>query len=332
MKDFVNCEGCHGSGNEHYGKGQIPNPIPDTKTCGQCHNPPSFDFPKFLLTRHSNQNNRPDKFFDQGKNGKEQAIIQKDKISLFKANRSNIVTKNERIEECSICHNYALGYPQFTKKISKGEIPQPEVSCGACHDAHIPKPSGNHLINVNTTIKVDRLSGLVISEFTPAEGRKVAYRNLKPYKIDEKGAQNPLDGIWTRGSSIARPYKIILSGEGILSNHLGISDRLSFFKGGFLNKVKPHQTIFISGQASTTVKLPSDAINAGSEVTVQATFDKVGFEIENVIDDNLIVFHISLHLQDYHIGHLLQILMLPLLIWHLFIGQRKQFTSTILSI
>ena len=285
QKDFVTCEGCHGSGLGHYGKGPIPNPIPDVKICGNCHTPPSFEVSKFLLTRHSNQNNKPGKFFDQNSNGKLQATAQKGEVSLFKSNRSSRVTQNERIEECSVCHNYALLYPQFMKKISQGNIPKHQVSCGACHDAHIPQPSSNQLLTVNTTVKVSRLSGTAVTAVTPVDGRKVSYRNFKPYKIAANGAQDPLDGVWTRGSAVTRPNQTILRGVGTLTNHEGISDRLKFSGGGFLDKVRPRQTVFISGQASATVKLPADAVNAGSEVTVQATLDRAGFRVESVIDE-----------------------------------------------
>ena len=284
-RDFVTCEGCHGGGSNHYGKGPIPNSIPDAKICGNCHKPPSFEIQKFLLTRHSNQNDKPGKFFDQGSNGKMQATTQKGEFSLFKSNRSSMVTQNERIEECSVCHNYALEYPQFTKKIAQGNIPKPQVSCGACHDAHIPKPNGNQPLTVSSTVKVTQLSGTAVTAATPVDGRKVSYRNFKPYKIDASGAQDTLHGVWTRGSAITRSNLTILRGIGTLSNHEGISDRLTFSQGGFLGKVRPHQTVFISGQASTTVKLPSDAVDAGSEITVRATLDRAGFEVEKVIDD-----------------------------------------------
>ncbi len=36
--DYVTCEACHGSGVGHFGIGAIPKPIPDAKTCSQCHN------------------------------------------------------------------------------------------------------------------------------------------------------------------------------------------------------------------------------------------------------------------------------------------------------
>jgi hypothetical protein len=204
------------------------------------------------------------------------------------------------MEECSGCHQYALGYPQNARKIARGNIPKHQVGCGACHDAHIPKPNGNQLLAVNTTVKVSRLSGAAVTAVTPVEGRKVAYRNLKPYKISAAGAQDPHNGTWTRGSAVTRPNLTILNGVGTLSNHDGISDRLTFSGGGFLEKVRPHQTIFISGQASATVKLPADAANAGSEVTVKATFDRAGFEVKKVVDDQTLDIKMTVTGKDTH--------------------------------
>ena len=56
--DYVSCEACHGNGLAHYGVGYIPVPIPQAKTCLQCHNEGS-EFPQqeYLLTSHSNKNN-----------------------------------------------------------------------------------------------------------------------------------------------------------------------------------------------------------------------------------------------------------------------------------
>ncbi len=299
-RDFVTCEGCHGNGSEHYGKGPIPNPIPDTKKCENCHKSPSFDIQKFSSTRHQNQNDNPGRFFDQGKNDTAQATTQKGEVSLFKSNRSSVVTQNERIEECSVCHNYALTYPQFSKKIAQGNIPKPAVNCGACHDAHIPKPDGNQLLTVDTTVRVNKLAGAAVTEVTPVEGRKVSYRNLKPYKISSSGAQDSYSGTWTRASGVTRPNLTILNGVGTLSNHEGISDRLTVPGGGFLKKVHRHQTVFISGQASATVKLPTDAADAGSEVTVKATFVKAGFEVEKVIDDQTLDIKVTVTGKDAH--------------------------------
>ncbi|PLX95418.1 MAG: hypothetical protein C0621_03625 [Desulfuromonas sp.] len=34
----VGCENCHGAGGEHFGVGPMPNPLPGSDTCGECHN------------------------------------------------------------------------------------------------------------------------------------------------------------------------------------------------------------------------------------------------------------------------------------------------------
>lgn len=282
-KDYVTCEGCHGSGLAHYGVGAIPTPIPQTKTCGSCHQPPYFEISEFLLTSHANSNRKPGKYFDQPVNGTGQArtTVSSELVSLFKSNQLSMVTRNERIEECSVCHNYALQYPQFRKKIAQRNMPNPEVSCGACHDSHIPAPSGNQLAMVGGIVKVSGLSGSTVTAVTPVDGRTVSYRNLKPYKINENGAWDK-NGIWMRGSAITAPNLPIIKGMGVLNSS---SDQLTFSGGGFSGRVQPHDTLFILGSASKTVNLPSDSINAGAPVTVQATL-LAGFPVKKVIDDH----------------------------------------------
>ena len=122
--DYVTCEGCHGSGAAHFGLGPIPNPIPQTKTCISCHTTGTgqvtFDSASFLLTSHANKNRKPGITFDQGIGLRGNATIRiagKGTVSLFKANDSR-VTRRERIEECSVCHAYALQYPGFQGKIA----------------------------------------------------------------------------------------------------------------------------------------------------------------------------------------------------------------------
>ena len=185
------------------------------------------------------------------------------------------MTKNERIEECSVCHNYALQYPQFRKKIAQGNFPNPQVSCGACHDSHIVGPSGNQPAIVDTTVKVTGITGSNVTAVTPVEGRKIFYVNNKPYKIDNNGAQDTVNGVWTRGSAFNRPQPVIVQGTGIVSNSSnGVADVFKYTTGGFLFAVRSGDTLFISGKASATVNLPADALNAGAPVTVEATLDK----------------------------------------------------------
>jgi len=295
IRDEVTCEGCHGSGVAHFGLGPIPTPIPQTETCGKCHKDPFFDINAFLLTAHANPDKKPGKFFDQKKNGTGHAKTSfpdlEETVFLFKADQQTFVTRNERIEECSVCHSYALWYPQFEKKIAQGNMPgKPQVGCGACHDAHIPGPSGNQLPKVSTTVAVSGLSGTTVTAVTPAEGREVTYRDLKPYKIGDNGAMNTLNGIWTRGSAFTRPNLTIVKGVGELSEGEGSPNRLRFEAGGFSGNVQPHDALFLSGQASKTAQLPDDAQNAGAEVTVQATLDRAGFAVESVVDNFTLSF------------------------------------------
>ena len=296
-KDYVSCEDCHGNGLAHYGVGYIPVPIPQAKTCIKCHNETS-EFPRqeYLLTSHSNQNNSPKKYFDQKSRGTKQATIpvstnSREQVSLLKSNQTSIVTRNERIEECSVCHNYALQYPTFQKKIAQGNFPKPQVSCGACHDSHIVGPSGKQPAKVDTTVKVTGLAGSTVTAVAPAEGRSVFYVENKPYKINDKGAQDTLNGVWTRGSTFNRPSPIVVQGIGIISNSsTGVADKFTFISGRFLGSVRSGDTLLISGKASATVNLPADAINAGAPVTAEATLDRAGFLIEHVeTDENIII-------------------------------------------
>lgn len=293
-KDHVTCEGCHGSGLAHYGVGAIPTPIPQAKTCGSCHKPPYFEISEFLLTSHANPNKKPGKYFDQSINGTGQAkatLSGGEKVSLVKAGtfsqEGDPVSKNDRIEECSVCHNYALQYPQYRKKIAQGNMPNPEVSCGACHDAHIVAPNGNQPAVVNNTVKVTGISGSTVTAVTPVQGNSVYYLNHKPHKINASGAQDE-NGAWTRGSAISRPSLPIVKGVGSLSSSSS-SYKLTFAGGGFKGNVEELDTAFLSGEASATANLPSDAIDAGKPVTVKVTFDKAGFEVEHVVDDNTLV-------------------------------------------
>lgn len=298
--DHVKCEGCHGSGLAHFGLGSIRTPIPDIKTCtNTCHNE-THNFPsgEFTVTRHANSNKKPSKYFDQGRQGVAQAMTssltqgQPAGLKLFKMGRFGqleAVTKNERIEECSVCHNYALNYPQFVEKIARNNMPpKPTVSCGACHDAHIPSPDANHPAVVDGPVQVTAISGSTVTAVTPFP-EAVGYLNHKPYKIAANGAQDQNNGIWTRGSAITRPQTSIVKGVGTLSVGSDGSNLLTFAGGGFQGNVKKFDTLFISGTASGTVNLPTGAVNAGAPVTVKATFDRNGFEVVEVRDDNTVV-------------------------------------------
>ena len=297
--DYVRCEGCHGSGVGHFGIGAIPKPIPDAKTCGQCHNEThGFEFREFLLTSHGQTGfgAQPKKNFDQPAFGRpnRQATFpikegfRRTRIRLFKADGTTPVTRDERIEECSVCHNYALQYDQFKKKIGTRSAPNPGVTCAACHDAHHPGPNGNQLLPV-TVAKVTGLSGTTVTQVTPELSRSVAYRNLKPYKIGADGAQDFVNGIWGRGSLVSRPNTKLIGSPGTITDGLGgTANRLTYTPGGFLTLVRPEDTVFITAVLSGTASIPEDGVLAGEEVTVQTTLTKAGFEVHDVISDTVL--------------------------------------------
>lgn len=288
VTDFVTCVGCHqGISQAHGGPGGIPT----AQTCIGCHTDPFFDSASFLSTGHANPNGLPGKFFDQlGRGGKRATgfLPTGQAVTLLRAN-GRPVKMNQRIEECSACHNYALQHPRLTKRIAKGNMPDPEVGCAACHQAHIPAPDGNHPAQVSSTVQVSRVSGSTVLEVTPVEGRSVFYANHRPYKVDETGAQNPAMGTWSRGSAIARPSRSIVEGTGSLASEHAVSDKLVFSSGGFLGKVKAGDTLLLSGQATGSATLPADAVNAGEVVEVRASFDWAGFEVEEVLDDQSLI-------------------------------------------
>jgi nitrate/TMAO reductase-like tetraheme cytochrome c subunit len=295
--DYPTCQGCHGNQfAAHGGTGTIPS----TQTCLNCHGNPDPSTDPFLATRHANLNALPGKFFDQlgisqtakkakkakkGKKGKKGSagaatgfLATGEPILLLNAGGQG-VTSAQRVEECSVCHNYALLHPQLSKKIAQGTMPDPQVGCAACHQAHMPGPAGNQLAQVSTKVQVTKLSGSTVLDATPVDS-PVSYPNHRPYKVDETGAQNFAGGTWTRGSAIARPSTAIVTGKGsvtIGSTSLSVTEMT-----GSLTDLKPGHpyTLFISGTATGSGTLPAAAINAGAQVTVQAALDKYGYEYE----------------------------------------------------
>ena len=208
------------------------------------------------------------------------------------------VSRNDRIEECSVCHQYALQYPQFRKKIAQGNLPRkPEVSCGACHDAHIVAPSGIDPAIVTSTVVVTGLTGTsTVVSVAAVPGRSVSYINNKPYPIADSGAmdtnQRNMDPGLCDKPAPDNSHKRHMRGcqyrWGLQFDHPGL--RPCAGGGGFLkNQVKAEDTIFISGVASTTVNLPADAKLAGKAITLEATLDRAGFQVLQVIDDKTIL-------------------------------------------
>ncbi len=119
----VQCEDCHGGGSLHWGVGPIPFPTPQAAQCLTCHNGSrAEDKSGFLQTDHANPNLIPDKNFSQ---------------------ISTPVSSGRHIEECSVCHNpnarFEFDIDGNQVKPAPGDLQDPQVSCGSCHDAHQPQ-------------------------------------------------------------------------------------------------------------------------------------------------------------------------------------------------
>ena len=194
-----------------------------------------------------------------------------------------------------------MQYPQFRGKIDEGDLPaKPEVTCGACHDAHIVAPDGLEPAIVTTTVVVTAITGTsTVSSVAAVPGRQVEYLNHKPYRLNDKGAQEVnigKDGIWTRGSAINRPQTILIQGNVVVGTSSdGTCDLITLScvdvdcPGFITRQVKEGDALFISGVASTTVNLPADAKLAGKPITLQAILDKATFEVIQVIDNKTVL-------------------------------------------
>ncbi|HXE73570.1 MAG TPA: hypothetical protein VNO81_12995 [Candidatus Nitrosotenuis sp.] len=182
---YVKCEACHGDGTAHSeGSGRIPEWAPQAEVCGQCHNGVQSQWSQ---TAHSNSDADPGPFFDQPGLGSEQATATlpgyTGTYSLLKADGSP-VSRNERIEECSACHNYAMERRPY--HLDQGIYQDPQVACAACHDAHYPAPSA--LPQVPTRSFMDPQNAL---RFKPA---RVVNDPAAPFF----GALDLLAGTWIR--------------------------------------------------------------------------------------------------------------------------------------
>ncbi len=162
--ETIGCEDCHGGGGLHFGIGPLAYPVPDYQRCQTCHKPPYFDAPAvFQQTAHANAHLStpgapfgPDKFFFQGGVGTGQAATHG--APEVVNGTTTPVTKNQHIEECSVCHNsnqhfrYVNG--DITGNLTKPDpanMPNPTVSCANCHDAHqvaLPATAGTRTVNV----------------------------------------------------------------------------------------------------------------------------------------------------------------------------------------
>jgi hypothetical protein len=147
----VQCEDCHGGASLHWGVGPIPFSRPQAAQCEVCHT----DKTGFDATAHANQHlqggtSGPDVFFFQGGTGTDQA----NNRGVPETTPGGApVTKNQHIQECSMCHNpnQRFVYDQATGQLVKPDpntvfdptnintwegLQNPQVSCASCHDAH----------------------------------------------------------------------------------------------------------------------------------------------------------------------------------------------------
>jgi len=136
----VICEDCHGPGGEHWGVGPIPYPNPQAAQCNACHGLTGFD-----ATAHANPNNVPDKFFFQADAGNGQAIIiprgSTTAVPEFLPDGVTPVTNAQHIQECSVCHNPSQRFVYNSGLVAPDptNMPNPDVACAGCHDAHQPE-------------------------------------------------------------------------------------------------------------------------------------------------------------------------------------------------
>lgn len=122
-KHGVQCEDCHGPASLHWGVGPIQFPFPQAARCLTCHNGShAADKSAFLQTGMANPNLIPDKTFSQ---------------------ISTPVSAGRHIEECSRCHNanqtFVFDSDGNLVKPESDNLPDAQVSCGTCHDAHQPQ-------------------------------------------------------------------------------------------------------------------------------------------------------------------------------------------------
>lgn len=190
------CEDCHGGGQYHYGLGPLAYPVPDYNRCQTCHTSHYFQDPSlFPQTDHANTNHKPDRFFQQGGVGTDAAI------NIDGSANIPGLTKNQRIEECSACHNanQVFNYDSAGNLMrpDPSNMPNPTVSCASCHDAH-----------------------QVAKESTGAD-RAVNYPIFRKMKIASNGAIDLNSGTWTR-FSIYSSYTNPAPGNGATLNTEGV--------------------------------------------------------------------------------------------------------------
>jgi len=136
----VICEDCHGPAGEHWGVGPILFPNPQAARCNACHGFTGFD-----ATAHANPDQSPDKFFFQSDAGNGQATNRArgstTDLPEFFPDGVTPVTKAQHIQECSVCHNpnQRFVYNSGLVAPNPNNMPNPDVACAGCHDAHQPE-------------------------------------------------------------------------------------------------------------------------------------------------------------------------------------------------
>jgi hypothetical protein len=207
----VECEGCHGGGQDHWGLGPIPFPIPGGARCQVCHGKSGFD-----NTAHANLHLAggpfgPDKFFFQGNAGTGQAANRG--VPEFLPDNVTPITKAQHIEECSVCHNpnqpFVYNAGGVLGKPDPNNMPNPAPSCAGCHDAH-------HTQELTTI---------------PQRAGKVGIQVFRPYFLNPAGAQVPLSdntGSYVRGALFQPNGAVTATGAVNLANVVGKNNELNF--------------------------------------------------------------------------------------------------------
>ncbi|MFZ0927693.1 MAG: hypothetical protein WAN11_03785 [Syntrophobacteraceae bacterium] len=294
-----NCTNCHGPcspvttacpstniADPHDGLNGLPTYL---NSCSNCHGPTDPFFPNnFPSTAHGNvglvpglKSSQPGPFFDQESAGKLQAqtVLSSGHESglLFEADMKTKVSRNMRIAECSVCHNYLSRVEGFWPNYGKTQVsipsmfpdgelptyPQNMVGCTACHDSHFNSPAIDERPTASNTVTISAAhgsaslqpppspptapSGVVgsatVLQTTPTTGRSASYQNFKPYKQNSTGAQDWLAGTWTRGSEYESSTRVIVAGTGTMGSATGssTSDLISDITvtSGSLSDVQP---------------------------------------------------------------------------------------------
>lgn len=203
--DFVQCEGCHGPGSLHVSAFRlVPYPIPAVAQCGSCHSATSpgtnvgvndtVDITAFNVTPHANPSGMPDQYFFQGGVS---ATAQADYMGQpeWKDIQGTVpVTKNEHIEECSVCHSNNTK----TSHIANDTLPNPpQVACGSCHDAHQPAVLVRNYVTTRAAaegpatpdqqpnfipVQVNNTAGSMFGAYNRVSGTWIRPRNYFAYK------------------------------------------------------------------------------------------------------------------------------------------------------